>query len=222
MANVNNNQNNVGRETQGPKAPKAPTALNPLIPSLTQPAKSLVEKGYISQISVIFSPTGTVVKGKPGVKLQDAQFVANTDYGVGELIERARALGLVGAKVKKTTAAQAQPLPAKSLCARDFAEDKIPALQARCNAVASACGGGPLVGRVRSASRFTENQTTAYRTWWGTASPADRLLSLTDNRNRQGITPGQIDALGSIQCPFRGTLDFVVSQDDEGEVDEEE
>jgi len=214
MADNNNQRNAEGRRTGG-RAATAPPALNPLVPTLTQPAKSLVEKGLIARLSAVFEPTGTKVTGRPGGKLIGDDFDANTDYGIGVLIDRARSLGLVGQK--KTSAGPAQPLPSKSLCKRDFEAEKQPRLQQRCNEVASNCGGGPLVGRVRSAGRFQNDHTQSYSDWWAEATPEDRLLSLSDVRGRKGVTPEETAAMANIQCPFRGTLDFVVAEEeDEG------
>jgi len=99
--------------------------------------------------------------------------------------------------------------------------EKQPRLQQRCNEVASNCGGGPLVGRVRSAGRFQSDQSQSYSEWWATASPEDRLLSLSDIRGRKGVTQEETAAMANIQCPFRGSLEFVVAEEEDGEDDAE-
>jgi hypothetical protein len=182
----------------------------------------LVERGHIASITVCFRPTGTSVVGRAGAALIKSGLDKDTDYPVGVLIETARSLDLVGRKAKSGVRADGgQELPKKSLCDRDFSEEALPRLQQRCNTVAEAAGGGVLIGRVRSAGKFAGKVTTSFQDWWRTAPPQDRLLSLADARNRGKITPEMFAAMANLQCPFRGTLEFVVAEEEEGSGGEE-
>jgi hypothetical protein len=209
------NQNAGGKRT--PAAASA-AALNPLVPALTQPTKSLVEKGHIQMLSAVWTPMGCSVHGRAGPALIAKGIDGNVNQPVGVLIEAARSAGLIGKNAKSGVSAEgANSLPKKSLCDRDFGVEALPRLQQRCNAVAEASGGGALVGRVRSAGRFAGEVTTSYVEWWSTASPEDRLLSVTDARNRGKIPAESVAAMANLNCPFRNNLEFVVAAEEEGE-----
>jgi hypothetical protein len=90
-------------------------------------------------------------------------------------------------------------------------------LQDRANSIARACGGGPLVGRVRSAGKFKEGKTTSYQDWWEKAEPELRVLSLSEGKYFRTFTPEMIEKFSGVKCPFRGTLDFVVAEEDSDE-----
>jgi len=204
------------------------SALDPRAPLLVQPFKRLVEEGYISELVVKFTPLGTEVKAKAAKRLVDVEGsgLNETDYfPVSRLSVVADKANLVPAPGKKKKSAgaggAAQQLPTKSLAKGDFAEGvSAQRLQQRINAVANALGGGPLVGRVRSAGAFAGDETESYQDWWEAASPHDRAISLCQGRHLATLTDAEIGRLGGLRCPFRGTAEFTVSKEDESEEEE--
>jgi hypothetical protein len=197
------------------------------VPILTQPWKRLVEEGLIKSIAVDFTPTGTSVVGKAGRALVEAEGsgLNETDaFPLGKLLavaERGNMIPKPGKKAKGTGAAAAPPKPAKSLVKSDLSAEGAPGLQTRVNMIASACGGGPLTGRVRSAGRFAGTETTSYQTWWNAADGDLRALSLAVGKNYSSFTTEEKNRLLGLQCPFRGTLEFKVAEYDQEEEEEE-
>lgn len=215
------NTRSSGNSTGQPARNAGRPALDVRAPVLTQPFKGLVETGIIASIAVEFSPLGTKVSGKASralAEVEDSGLNTTDNFPVGKLLAVAEAAGFTRRPGSKKGAEAQQAKPAKSLVPTDL--DLSPAaLQQRANEVARACGGGPLVGRVRSAGRFRGTETTSYQDWWKKASASDRLLSLTEGK-RRGEFPssnGGLKKIAELQCPFRGTLEFVVSAGDEDE-----
>jgi hypothetical protein len=205
------------------KASQQRSALDPTVPILVQPYKRLVAEGYITELVCSFTPTGVSVKAKA-----DERMVAvvgsglNTTeyYPVGRLAAVAEkgALAPAPTRGRKKKSGPAVQLPEKSLCAQDFINPTREGLQARINSIAASAGGGPLVGRVRSAGKFTGTETVSYQTWWETASADSRAASLSQKRHYDALTAQQKALMQGLQCPFRGTAEFAVSaqaEDDE-------
>jgi len=223
-ANLVRQETRTGGSAAGGSGPKPRPALDPRVPVLVQPFKGLVESGVIVEISVVFGSMGTEVKGKASKRLADVanSGINTTDYfPVVRLLEVAE-MGdspiLVKPTKKRSSGATAGPAkPARSLCKDDFSL-AAPELQRRANEIARACGGGPLTGRVRSAGRFEGTATTSYQDWWNGASVDDRALSLSEGKRLGAFTPEEKALLAGLQCPFRGTLEFRVSE----EADEDE
>jgi hypothetical protein len=221
MAAEQRQETRTGGNATGGLAPKARPALDPRVPVLVQPFKGMVETGLIEEITVVFSSMGTVVKGKASKKLAEVEQsgLNVTDYfPVARLLEVAESgdkpLLVNPKKKKKGGAAPAQVKPARSLCATDF-ELSPAALQQRINEIARACGGGPLVGRVRSAGEFDGDATVSYQDWWRDASAHKRALSLSEGKRLAAFSDEQKELLSGLQCPFRGTLEFKVSEEEE-------
>jgi hypothetical protein len=222
MATGQRQETRTSGNAVGGSGPKARPALDPRVPVLVQPFKGLVETGVITEISVKFSAMGTEVKGKASKKLADVKDsgLNTTDFfPVGRLLEVAESgenpvLKRPGKKGKG--AGPAQVKPARSLCSEDFSLAQS-ALQTRINEIAKNCGGGPLVGRVRSAGRFDHDRTISYREWWDAADGDLRALSLSEGKRYSSFTPEQKALLVGLQCPFRGTLEFTVKAEDEDE-----
>jgi hypothetical protein len=222
MATGQRQETRTSGNAVGGSGPKARPALDPRVPVLVQPFKGLVETGVITEISVKFSAMGTEVKGKASKKLADVKDsgLNTTDFfPVGRLLEVAESgenpvLKRPGKKGKSGGPAQVKP--ARSLCTEDFSLAQA-ALQSRINEIAKNCGGGPLVGRVRSAGRFDHDRTISYREWWDAADGDLRALSLSEGKRYPSFTPEQKALLVGLQCPFRGTLEFTVKAEDEDE-----
>jgi len=210
----------------GPAAPRS--GLDPTTPLLVQPYKRLVNEGFIMELRISFKPTGTVVEACPGEKLVEvvgSGLKSDTYYAVA-VLARIAELGNVIPKPGKSGKGKAggpktPELPKKSLCIKDFAVGSSPAtLQKRANEVAAACGGGPLVGRVRSAGIFKGTESQSYQDWWAGADPKSRAVSLCQGKALSELTDVALARLGGLQCPFRGTLEFTVAEQDEEEEEE--
>jgi len=183
-----------------------------------------VEEGIIEEISLKFTPMGVEVKGKAGptlVAVEGSGLTADVYYPVVKLASVAEKANLAPPPKSKKKGAGAAPAeasrPTKSLCKADFEGTNPQQLQQRMNAVAQAAGGGPLVGRVRSAGRFNGDSTVSYQDWWEHASCHDRALSLCQGRHLTTLTNEEIGRLAGLRCPFRGTAEFTVADDDEEE-----
>jgi len=224
MAAQQRQETRTGGNAAGGPSPKARPALDPRVPVLVQPFMGRVEIGVITELSVKFSSMGTEVKGKASQRLVDVEKsgLNTTDFfPVGRLLEVAEmgedpVLKRPGKKGNKGAGGPAQVKPARSLCKEDFTLAPA-ALQQRANEIARACGGGPLVGRVRSAGRFDGTETVSYREWWDSAGAELRALSLSEGKRFNTFTPEEMGVLTGLQCPFRGTLEFTVKEEDEEE-----
>lgn len=209
----------VATSKEGKSRPGAssarPGSLNPTAPILAQPYKACVETGLMT-ISVTFEAiqTRVVAKVTPLAVQRGCTLVVNQEYAPSVVYSHLDGLGLVppppGAKKSKTGKTRQDQLgPVKSLCLNDFRHPE--SLGARIKEVAEAAGGGVLTGRVRSQpGLFKATQTISYGEWWEGASPIERLVSLTDNKNRQKIPETDHALLSGLPCPFQGQLDFVV------------
>jgi len=161
------------------------------------------------------------VKGKASVKLaelKDSGLDSTSYFPVVKLLEVAEKGGLYVRPSKKTSKGSgtgvAQVKPARSLCKEDLSGDLSELqLQQRINEIARSCGGGPLVGRVRSAELFKGDETVSYRQWWDAASPHERMVSLTEGKRRETFTTEEVGRIEPLQCPFRGTLEFTVKEE---------
>jgi len=221
MADANQPQRNGGERPPAVRAAKLPNAFDPKSPTLVQPYARLVNEGWIEELLVSFTPTGVMVKGKASARLAavEQSGLNATDYFPVAVLARVAELGNVipkpGKSGNKGAAAQ-QALPAKSLVKSDLAANKPAAgLQARINSIAAAAGGAPLVGRVRSAGRFSGTETVSYQAWWESASAGDRALSLSQGKHLGQMTDEEKARLVGLQCPFRGTLEFTVAAEEE-------
>jgi len=217
-------QTRSGGNAPGQPGSRPRPALDPSVPVLVQPYKGLVEQGIIDSITVVFSSLGTQVSGKASQRLADVKDsgLNTTDsFPVARLMSIAEAGELFTrpGKGKKTgSSGPAIQKPSKSLVPEDLDGSlNAAALQQRINEIARSCGGGPLVGRVRSEGRFEGTATTSYRDWWEAANSSDRALSLSEGKRRALLTDEMKARLNGLQCPFRGTLEFVVSNADEDE-----
>jgi len=202
---------------QGRRPPQGRAALDPTTPSLTQPWKRLVEEGFIQKMSIEFTPTGSTV-----VCIPDARVIAVEGSGLEEGVTYP--IGMVKAAVdkgnliprrqdKKKSAdgkAADTPKPAKTLVKSDFGGSAAE-LFARAKAVAQSCGGATLVGRVRSAGVFDGEVTTSFQDWWAAASPEKRGRSLVQPRHAGELTREDVAKFANMECPFRGTAEFVVA-----------
>jgi len=193
-----------------------PSALDPRTPHLVQPFKRLVEEGFLLKILVEFTPSGYTASGIPDermISVDKSGLVKDQTYPLGKLLAVAEQGDLIPLKGKaKKTGASTQPAPEKSLTKEDF-DKTVQELFARAQAVAQKCTGSTLVGRVRSEDAFDGTVTTSFEEWWKRASIAQRAISLTTKKHREGISKESLSKLKDMQCPFRGTANFVVASE---------
>jgi len=193
-------------------------ALDPTNPALTQPWKRLVDEGFITELIVTFTPTGQTVLGKPDKRVSDVEGSGLKEGGsfpvamIKAAADKGNLIPLRG-KNKTGGSPSGTPLPAKSLVKSDFAGSD-QELLGRARKVAQACGGQTLVGRVRSAGAFDGKVTTSFQNWWKTAKPIDKSKSLIQPRHLSELVKEDIDRLAKLECPFRGTADFVVASEE--------
>jgi hypothetical protein len=187
----------------------------------------MVEEGYIRSIKVEFTPTGFTSGGVPDermIALEGSGLESNREYPLGilsALADRHNLIPLKGKAAKSNGQAKAQPLPAKTLTKEDLS--KTPQeFAARARAVADACEGGTLVGRVRTSGAFNGSVTTSFQNWWRDASPRDRMSALVIPSKAREFTDEDVQKFSNLPCPFRGTAEFRVQEDDDEEEDEDE
>jgi hypothetical protein len=210
------NANPGAAPNKGPR----PNALDPRSPLLVQPFKRLVDEGFIVEINVKFTPTGFTCGGKPDsrmIAVKNSGLVQGTEYPLGQLSAVADQGNLI--PLKKTKAkggkGQEQPLPKKTLTKKDF-ELSDEEFTARCISVADACGGTTLVGRVRSAQAFEGTITTSFQNWWRAADKNARMIALSQEKQRKDVGEDELKRLEGLQCPFRGSAEFhVVDEEDD-------
>jgi hypothetical protein len=175
----------------------------------------LVEEGFIVELKVIFTPVGVNATGKADARMiavEDSGLVKDQEYPLGKLSAIADQGDLIPVKgKKKKNSTPEQPPPTKSLWKGDWAVKDSSEFEARAKAVASTCGGATLVGRVRSENLFGGKATISFQKWWETATPKARAVSLTLKKYRDELDEPMINSFKNLQCPFRGTAEFVVS-----------
>lgn len=211
--------NNTGANSRVPKL--GPRVLDPQNPSLVQPFKRLVEEGFILELVVKFTPSGFAAYGKPDARMiavEGSGLVRGQEHPLGQLKAVADKGNLIPVKGKsKGNKQEAQPLPKKSLCKRDF-EGTDAELLARARAVAGEVGGSTLVGRVRSAQLFDGKVTTSFESWWRDATPDARSAALFQKKQLDELDEADLARFNNMQCPFRGPAQFVVADEEPEQV----
>jgi len=214
----------TGNRSGGRTAGNSRAALDPTNPSLTQPWKRLVDEGFITELCVRFTPTGQTTWGKPDARVSGVEgsgLQVGVDAPLGMIKAAADKGNLIPIRKNAKTAngsPSGTPLPAKSLIKSDLTGSDAELL-GRARRVAQACGGQTLVGRVRSAGAFNGEVTTSFQDWWRTAAANDKVKSIVQPRHLSELTEADINRIANLECPFRGTADFVVASE-EGEDEE--
>jgi hypothetical protein len=176
----------------------------------------LVEEGFITSLVVTFTPNGFSAEGVPDARVSGVEgsgLTTGQPSPLGQILSAADKGNLIPKKTKGKTSgkAQVQPLPLKTLVAKDFEGTTDEQLLARMRVVASDSNGGTLIGRVRSAGRYVASVTLSYQDWWNRANANDRALSLCQHKELVKLTDAQKQRLRGKPCPFRGTAEFLVS-----------
>lgn len=219
--NAGNPNVDVATSRSGTVIPRN-TALDPRNASLVQPFKRLVDEGFITELNVVFTPSGFTATGKPDSRISAVEgsgLTTGTPAALGIIAAAADKGNLIPKKqgnVKKnaTNKVDAQPLPLKTLVPKDF-EGTDAELIARMRIVAAEGNGGTLIGRVRSAGRYMADVTLSYQDWWARAGAKDRALSLCQHKMLAKLSDEMIARLDGKPCPFRGTAQFIVSEEAE-------
>jgi hypothetical protein len=194
---------------KGPvKVKGPPPALNPEMPALTQPWKDFVSRGFVTALSVEFTPLGTQIgcKVQPSLKKKDDP--TNGIIALGEAKNRIVEANLWSPKgPKKGDGATASVmLPKKSLTKKDFEGDDATLLK-RVEEVSKALGDTTARGRIGSLKMFIEDEDT-FEGWWERSMAAEKVRLLSDKKHHEEITPADYLRFEKIvsKCPFRGSV----------------
>jgi hypothetical protein len=189
------------------------SAFDPRAPLLVQPFKRLVEEGFISRMTTVWTPTGveTKVQIDERVAAADTTFKVGVDYPAARIARLAEEKDLVPKKGKKVASQKpVSLLPKKSLCEEDFVGSGSN-LASRAKDVASAIGGPALAGRIMSLKDIrTPEGVLTFQDWWKLSSPAERYILLTDGVRRAKLDKNSsvLPALAALSCPFLDSLEF--------------
>jgi hypothetical protein len=192
-------------------------AVDPRNPLLVQPYKRLVDEGFVTSLTIKFTPMGvsSMCQVDSRVVSAGSGLALGTDYPVAMIARLADEGNLIPKRGSKRGAKgpKAAQLPKKSLCKEDFSDSAT--LKKRAEEVTAACGSGGLVGRIGSAGLLPE-KTVLFDQWWAVAAPVDRLVLLTTKDHREVITKnvGQAKAgpmLRALGCPFQDSLEVRVA-----------
>lgn len=213
MQNNNNNPDKNSKEMPRVLGPRV-SALDVGAPALTQPFKRLVAEGFITKLTVVFTPNGFNVECVPDKRISEVEnsgLTAGVSAPIGMVLAASDKGNLIPVS-KKTGKKQEQPKPEKTLVLADF---ELPEAQfiARCKAVAEKCGGATLTGRVRSAGAFNEDtftSTISYTSWWEKANVKSRMVGLVQGELKNKLTKEQCQKFSKMSCPFRGDVVFQV------------
>jgi hypothetical protein len=202
--------------TAKPAGGRLPPALNPESPALTQPYKDFVQRGWISTLTVEFTPSGTQM----AVVLGDAvsakiPAAPKTAIPCGVAKQWIVDAGLWSPKGEKGTAQQQNVLPLKSLVKRDFEEKNLPNLATRAKAVAAALGDTVARGRIGSLG-YMESGVDTFDKWWRVASPKHKSRLVSDDRHWKEFSDDEHRAIARAlsPCPFRGNVPTPKEEED--------
>jgi hypothetical protein len=200
------------------KSRPLPPALNPESCALVQPYKDFLSKGFISKLTVEFTPMGVHISCKLPPSLRKNGEGEDANYSVGDAKTRIIDQGLWVPNSKDTRDTKKVPevqLPKKTLTKVDF-EATDEKLSARANAVALALTDTVARGRVGSL-RFMIEGVDTFEEWWSSASPSEKSRLLMDGKHHSTITDADHLKLSRllVQCPFRGPVPSPSAEDEE-------
>jgi hypothetical protein len=175
--------------------------------AIVQPWRDYLSRGLILEITSKFTPTGTSILMTVSETLKLPEGVDRSQVPPGIVKSAIQESGLMPArgKGKNSGKAEEQPLPIRSLCARDL--DDVSKLGARVASVAEKIGPTAAAGRIGSLKLYIKGQDT-FEGWWKAASSESKIRLLTTEKNYKELTEGQKGLLSSYlgQCPFRGSV----------------
>jgi len=200
-----------GSSGNGGKSRPPPPALNPESCALVQPYKDFIGRGFLSQLTVRFTPMGITVSCSVASSLLRSGETLETLIPLGDAKNRIIEKGLwspgkPGGK-KSGETSNVNALPKKSLCKDDFKEND-DAVKARAIAVAAAIGDTTARGRIGSLDLMIEGVDT-FEEWWSSAAAAEKTRLLSDKKHHDQFSESDhlrvVNLLGG-DCPFRGLV----------------
>jgi len=212
---------NVERDATVRKTDKSraqPPALNPEVCAVVQPYKDFLGKGFITKLSVEFSPMGVQVSCSVQNSLLKENETLDSRIAVGDAKNRIIEKGLWTPKQgsKGSSTKKEDALPSKTLCKKDFEGTSDTQLKQRVLAVAKALGDTTARGRIGSLKMMIEGVDT-FEEWWQDASAAEKTRLLSDKKHHSTFSEADYLRVGSVtNCPFRGSVP-TPSQDEEEE-----
>jgi len=215
-----NNSSAKGAKPRGP-----PPALNPESCALVQPYKDFVGKGFISKITVEFSPMGNTVHCCVKDSLLKSGETKDSIIAIGDAKLRIIDAKLWTPKEKggkaKDGDSNAFVSPKKSLCKEDFSLNK-EQLSKRVLEVSKALGDTVARGRIGSLKLMIDGAAT-FDDWWKGAAPAEKTRLLSDKKHHDTFSEADHLLIGGLvsKSPFRGVVP-VPSKEDEDSDDPEE
>jgi hypothetical protein len=215
------NSNDRSGPQKGPsKAKGPPPALNPETPALTQPWKDFISKGWLTALTVEFTPLGLQTGCIVQPSLRKAVDPESNVIALGEAKNRIVQAGLWtprGANTRSGTTNDNVMLPKKSLTKKDLEGDDN-SLRSRAIEIGKALGDTTARGRIGSLKMFIEGEDT-FAGWWSRASAAEKSRLFSDKKHHDEFTEPDHLRIAKVvgQCPFRGS---VPSQTEEKETEE--
>jgi hypothetical protein len=195
-------------ETVANKAAGRPSAaLNPEQLLIVQPWKDFLSRGLIKTLKVEFTPGGTMVNVTLADHVKVDENVSRDGMPPGVAKQIILDSGLIPQKGRGQGKKKEEPLPIRSLCAKD-AED-VSKLEERIKQVANKLGPSTALGRIGSKQLHIDG-TTSFEEWWTKASPDSKSKLVMDQKHFDSMTTEQVkvilDKLGAIKSPFRGSF----------------
>jgi hypothetical protein len=204
-------------KANGSRAP--PPALNPESCALVQPYKDFVGRGFISNITVEFTPLGVKVGCRIEKSLLNDGETTDTIIAVVDAKNRIINKGLwtPGRPGVNKPSATKDLLPQKSICKDDFkgTDDEV---KARILAVAKNIGDTTARGRIGSLKMMIEGVDT-FENWWKGASASEKSRLLSDKKHHDTFSDADHIRLANLAriCPFRGTVPTLNQNEEEEE-----
>jgi len=199
---------NANRAAKADKVRPPPPALNPESPALTQPWKDFVSRGFVSSLTVKYSPLGVQVFCAVQESLKKPDDPSNGEIALGDAKNRIVEAKLWAPKAqnKAKTDKNEVARPKKSLVKEDF-EGSDADLLTRADAIAKATGSTTAKGRIGSLKMFIDGATT-FEAWWDEASPKEKTRLFSDKKHHDEFTEEmhlQFERCVS-KCPFLGPV----------------
>jgi hypothetical protein len=196
----------MSNETVARVAGRPSPALNPEQLLIVQPWKDYLSRGLIKTIKVEFTPGGTMVNVILADHVKTAEGIPRDIMPPGVAKQIILDSGLIP-KGKGQGKKQEEPLPVRSLCAKD-AEDGSK-LEERIKQVANKLGPSTALGRIGSKQLHIDG-AKSFEEWWTKASSDWKSKLVMDQKHFDSMSPGQVkvilDKLGAIKSPFRGSF----------------
>jgi hypothetical protein len=196
-----------GNTPKGEKPRGPPPALNPEVCAVVQPYKDFIGRGYISKMTIVFTPMGNNVSCTVQASLLKDGETADKLISVGDAKQRIIDAKLWAPKGKEGGKETKDLLPKKSLCKEDFSGTTDDVLLKRANAVAKALGDTTARGRIGSLKLMIEGVDT-FEKWWVNSAPSEKSRLLADKKHHDGFSDADHLRLSSLMvvCPFRGPV----------------